>query len=270
MNRRLLLGLVVIAGLAVLAVAGAAPSPPSPQPVTAKLSKRIKFDGVTDAKTTLGDILDWLAKQNDLTFDVNDKAFKFENAADVLKTDLTSVRPMRNVRLDTVLRKVLGQVAVGSGATYILREDVIEVTTNTFLTTEVWGDFNGPHLPLVWATLDKAPLEDALKELAEQADFNVMLDNRAGEKGKTPVTARLRNTPLDTAVRLLADMADLRPVQLDNVLYVTTKENAAAMDARLEKEKNPGGPTDEDKGPRFRKGSGRNLTINAAPMGALQ
>ncbi len=269
MYRRLVLGALAVAGLTLLG-AWAAPGPPPPQPLPAKLARRINFDGVTDARTTLADVLDHLAKKYDITFDVNEKAFKFENVQDILKTDVTPVRPMRNVRLDTVLRKLLGLVPVGSGATYILRDDLVEITTNTFVGAEVWGNFKGPQLPLVWATLDKVPLEEALKDLAEQADFNVLLDNRAGEKGKTPVTARLRNTPLDTAVRLLADMADLRPVHLDNVLYVTTKENAAEAEARLEKEKKEANPNDEEPKLHFRKGSGKNLIINVAPPGALQ
>jgi hypothetical protein len=289
MYHRLVLAVAAVAGLALLAIAWAAPAPPAPEPLAAKFSKRVKFEGIDDPKATLSDALDKLAKQFDLTFDVNEKAFKFEQVMDVLKTEVANpnpLPPMKNVRLDTVLRKLLGRVPVPSGATYLIRQDHVEITTNTFVTPEVWGGVpnNVPRLPLVWATLDKVPLEDALKDLAEQADFNVLLDNRVAEKGKTPVSARLRNTPLDTAVRLLADMADLRPVHLDNVLYVTTKEKAAMMDARLKKEKGEAGidpvtgqplnPLD-DNSPEglnqgaFRKGGGRNIIINVAPAGAM-
>jgi hypothetical protein len=276
MYHRLVLAVAAVAGLALLAIAWAAPAPPAPEPLAAKFSKRVKFEGTQAA--TLGETLDVLAKQFDLTFDVNEKAFKFEQVMDVLKQEVTPLRPMKSVRLDTILRKLLGQIQVGSGATYLHREDHVEITTNTFVGAEIWGATPNsfPHLPLVWATLEKVPLEDALKDLAEQADFNVMLDNRAAEKGKTPVTARLRNMPLDTAVRLLADMADLRSVHLDNVLYVTTKENVAAMEARLEKErKEVLNPMDEDfpegqKAASFRKGRGRHLIVNTAPGVALQ
>ena len=40
------------------------------------------------------------------------------------------------------------------------------------------------------------------------------------------------------AVLILADMADLRPVALDNVLYVTTKENAEDLQARQDNQRN--------------------------------
>jgi hypothetical protein len=43
------------------------------------------------------------------------------------------------------------------------------------------------------------------------------------------VTATLNSVPIETAVLILADMADLRLVVLDNVLFVTTKENAEQL-----------------------------------------
>jgi len=51
------------------------------------------------------------------------------------------------------------------------------------------------------------------------------------------VTATLNNVPIDTAVLILSDMADLRPVALDNVLYVTTSENAEYLRARQEEQR---------------------------------
>jgi hypothetical protein len=273
MYRRTIQATVALAGLALLTAAWAAPLPPTPPTMTAALARRVKFEGINDPKATLEEVLDKLSKQYDLTFDVNERAFAFENAKDVLKTEVATPSPlpaMKNVRLDTALRKVLARVPVPSGATFTLREDRIEITTNTFQGAEVWGKYNGAHLPLVNATLDRAPLEDALRELAAQADFNVVLDNRTAEKARTPVTARLRNTPLDTAVRLLADMAELRPVHLDNALYVTSRENASVLEARLEKEKTPTNPTDDpESGLNIRKGSGPGVITNTAPMAGM-
>ncbi len=267
MSRRLIPAAVLLAGLA---GAWAAPAPPAPQPLSAKLSRHVKFEGFTDAGMTLAQALDQLAKQFDLTFDVNEKAFTTENVADVGKTEITQMGPlpaMKNVRLDTVLRKVLARVPVESGATWTLREDRIEITTHQAQVAEVWGEYTGPFLPLVWATFDKVPLEDVLKELSEQTEFNIVLDNRAAEKARTPVTARLRNSPLDTALRLLADMADLRSVHIDNVLYVTTKENAAAMEARLEKDRKATDLTEEPKPPRKGPGPGAPAKPKAAAAG---
>ena len=43
------------------------------------------------------------------------------------------------------------------------------------------------------------------------------------------MTARLTEVPLDDAVKVLADMAELAPVVIGRVLYITTKQNAQAL-----------------------------------------
>jgi type II secretory pathway component HofQ len=264
--RRVIVAACVVVGLG--SVNWAAPAPTPPMSLSQKLAQRVKFDGIDDPKATLDDALAKLTKLYDVSFDINEKAFKFENVMEVGKTPIADPTPtpaMKNVRLSTILRKILSRIPAPSGATFMVRGDHIEITTMTFQAPEVWGKYTGPHLPLVNTTLTKLPLEDAVKELAEQTDFNVVLDNRAAEQAKTLVSARLLNTPLDTALRLLADMTDLRSVHLDNVLYVTTKENAAALEARLEKEQKPVNPLDDTNSPGEyspRKGSGPgNLSI---------
>jgi hypothetical protein len=256
--RRAIAVVVFVAALG--ALSGAASAPPPSLSVPQKLAQRVKFDGFQDTKTTLTEALDKLSKLYDVTFDINEKAFAFEQIMDVGRTEIVAVNPipaMKSVRLSTILRKILSRIPAPSGATFLVRSDQIEIATGTFLAVEVWGNYKGPKLPLVNAALEKCSLEEAVKELAEQADFNVVLDNRAADKVKTPVTAKLLNTPLDTALRLLADMADLRSIHLDNVLYVTTKENAAALQARLDKELGVG--TDEGMDLYQRKGKGREV-----------
>lgn len=244
--RRVFFAVSLALGLAVLV--SAAPTPAPPIAVPRKLGQRVQFDGIDDPKCTLSEGLEKLTKLYEVHFDINEKAFQLENVPEVGRNEIAVPRPipaMKNARLSIILRKILSRVAVGSGATYLVRGDRIEITTGAFAAQAIWGKFTGPHLPLVHATLRKCPLADAVAELAEQADFNVLVDNRAAEQAKTPVSARLRNMPLDTAVRLLSDMADLRAIHLDNVLYVTTKENAAALEARLHKEMMPVNPLDD-------------------------
>ena len=83
----------------------------------------------------------------------------------------------------------------------------------------------------VEVSFDKRPLAEALEELADATGFNIVLDPRVGDKAKASLTASLKGVPLETAVRVLADMADLKPVLLDNVFYVTTRANAAVLQA---------------------------------------
>ncbi len=258
----------VVVGLGVLS--WAAPTPKQPPSMVQKVNQRANFDGVNDPKATLNDVLDKLSKLYDVSFDINEIAFKVDAVMDVGKTEIANppIPAMKNVQIERVLRSILGRVPAPSGAVFSVRGDHIEITTGAFQKTEIWGSYRGPCLPLMNVVLDKVPLEDAVRQLADQTDFNILVDNRVGEKAKTLVSARLINTPLDSALRLLTDMSDLRSVQLDNVLYVTTKENAVALEARLEKEKGPvndDAPPEEVKG--WRKGTGR-LRIPLPPAGA--
>jgi hypothetical protein len=205
------------------------------------LSKRVDFNGFDDVKLTLSEALSHLEKLYGVSFGVNDRAFKSEQVNDVGATAITETRPipgMKNARLDRVLRQVLARIPVASGATFLMRRDTIEITTNALARAEVWGEgFDGPFLPLVNARLQKVPLDEALNQLADQSQFNIIVDKRASEKATTPVSGRFHNLPLDTAVRLLVEMAELKAVQRDNALFVTTSENANKLEKQFDRDK---------------------------------
>lgn len=228
---------LLVASIPLFAVAPA-PVEKEPPRMPALLFKPIKSDGFSDPKITLKQALEALAKVHDIEFTINDKAFEadgIQNAGDTMIAE-KPLAPSERTRLDTVLHQMLSRVPANSGATYILRRDSVEITTNQAARVQIWGQgYEGPFLPLVHITFDKKPLEDAIKELADQAEYNIVLDPRAGDKAKTPVTARFVNTPLDSAAHFLADGADLQTVVLDNVVYVTTRENAARMEVRLKR-----------------------------------
>jgi hypothetical protein len=271
-RRAVVCGLVVVLGMA--AGARAAPTPARAseraEELAAALNKIVKFAGFDDPKTTLAEALDSLAKRYDLAFDVNERGFKLETVPDVLKTEVAQPNPIpeMNATLDTVLKKVLARVPSSSGATFLIRRDRIEITTVAEMRKEVWGPkYRGPMLPLVQISFDKLTLREALRELAHQAAYNVVLDAAAVEKAKTPVTAKLRNAPLDVAVRLLADMADLRSVQVANTLYVTTPEKADALRAQLIAERPPERPKQAPKAlPELPTGFGTGLSFPPKPQ----
>lgn len=257
-------GVLALGGLMVLGRVDSAPpakqkepaKPARTEPVGVRLTQTVKFAGFDDPAMTLRDALEFLGKEYGLDISINERAFQFEALADPAKAPVAE-KPLgkrERIRLDRLLRLVLDRVNCTSGATFVVRDHGIEVTTNQMLRGQIWGGHNGPSLPLVNRSFDKQPLEEALKALAEQAEYNVVLDNRVGDKAKTPLTARFANAPLDTAVGFLADMADLRPVLLDNVIYVTSRENAALWAGRLKKEMT--GNPEEAAGPRIGAGVG--------------
>jgi hypothetical protein len=74
-------------------------------------------------------------------------------------------------------------------------------------------------------------LNAALRQLARETATNLVIDGRVAKKALTPVTLTLNDAPLETVVQLLANMTGLKPVRVGNVLYVTTKANAAELRA---------------------------------------
>ncbi|HKB39514.1 MAG TPA: hypothetical protein VKD72_23965, partial [Gemmataceae bacterium] len=208
MSRRITVcGLVLLSGVLVFVRASAVPAPAAPvpkaeEPLASKLFRPVKFAGFDDPKLTLKDALEHLGKEHGLEIDVNEAAFKAAGTDNVLGEHIAEkpIRKNDRIRLDRLLRTILARVPVPQGATYVLRRDGIEVTTNQVARAQIWGSHNGPFLPLVHMTFEQKPLAEALRELAEQSEYNVVLDNRVGEKAKAEVSARFVNTPLDTAV----------------------------------------------------------------------
>ena len=273
MSRRVTVcGLLLLSGLLVFVRASAVPAPAAPvakpeESLASKLFRPVKFAGFDDPKLTLKDALEHLGKEHGLEIDVNEAAFKAAGMDNVLGEHIAEkpIRKNDRIRLDRLLRTILARVPVQAGVTYVLRRDGIEVTTVQAARAQIWGSHNGPFLPLVHTTFDQKPLGEALRELAEQSEYNVVLDNRVGEKAKAEVSARFVNTPLDTAVGFVADMVDLRTVLLDNVIYVTTRENAALMESRLKKD--PNDAAEAAPGPRIGSGVSSPLPSQGPPGG---
>jgi hypothetical protein len=242
--------LVLLAGMPLLTLAHAQPPDVSGPPLKrAELEKKaaalrrqisssVKFTGFDDPATTVDDVLRYLERAYNVPFDVNTQAFKDEGVDDVLASQIRKELPAKSsVLLSTVLRKLMERIPVPNGSMYFVRGGTVEITTVNAYRAEFYPSRpNGPFAPLASASFENKPLNEALKQLAEDTDANILLDeSRADQKARTPVTARLADVPLDTAVRLLADMAGLKMIEMDGVYYVTTKENAETL--RKEQEK---------------------------------
>jgi hypothetical protein len=94
----------------------------------------VDFDGLDDPRLTLSDALTSLAKTWDVTFEVNERAFKLEvgvTGAQILAQPVarSPLAPMRNVPRAEILRAILARLPVPSGATFVYRNDCIEITT---------------------------------------------------------------------------------------------------------------------------------------------
>jgi len=123
---------------------------------------------------------------------------------------------------DAKLRVVLDAVLSPYGLTYAVVGDTLIVSTEPMAVARQMRQ-------RVDVSFDKVELGQALKQLSRDTGANLLLDPRVAKEAKAAVSLELEDVPLETAVRLLSEMAGLKPVRMGEVLFVTDKKNAAEL-----------------------------------------
>jgi type II secretory pathway component HofQ len=126
----------------------------------------------------------------------------------------------QNIRLRAGLRMLLAQFNLG----YVILGDSVVITSHEMAIYRQMSQ-------RVSLDLEGMPLQMALKGLAKDTATNLVLDPSVAKEGQTLLTLQLDDVPLETAVRLMAEMGGLKTVRLGNVLFVTTKAKAVDMRA---------------------------------------
>jgi len=177
-----------------------------------------------DPGQSLKDVLDFLGRSHGLTFRVDHAAFKMVGQENIEEKQLPIGLPQQQgIPLGTIVRDLLLQLEPQSA--FMVRKGYIAILPLSHATAEF--TMREP----VGADFDKLPLHDALRELMDHTGTSIILDaRRAGEKAKTPLTATLHHIPVGTAAKLLANMAELKAVMVDNAIFVTTEENAKKLE----------------------------------------
>jgi type II secretory pathway component GspD/PulD (secretin) len=130
--------------------------------------------------------------------------------------DQTTVNvKLKEVKLRTGLRAALGQYNLS----YAILGDAVLITTEDMAMYRQMRQH-------VNVEVEGVPMAQAVKQLAAQTGTNLLLDTRVAKEAQATVTLQLEDVPLETAVRLMAEMAGLKPVRIGNVLFVTSKQNA--------------------------------------------
>jgi hypothetical protein len=192
------------------------------------------FHGFDDPETKWEDAFRYLERRLNIRILIDEKSFAAEGL-EVRTNPIGREIPKLRASFGTVLRTILARIPVESGAVFALRPNGIEITTTAALRAELGMPAHRSLLPLVWDAFDNTPVDEALGRVSQFTGFSVVIDPRAAEQvRKTKTNAELNNVPADTAVRLLANMAGQSVVRMDNVFYVTTRENAVALRAEQE------------------------------------
>jgi hypothetical protein len=140
---------------------------------------------------------------------------------DVVKISVP--RLPKRLSLRRILEIALSKIPTNN-ATFIVRKDAIEITTAE--RAAPYFLINSP----VAAVFNNRRLGDALQELSGLTGAVILTSPRVATQLDAHITATFANNlSLKTAVGVLAEMADLKVIELEGALFVTTSENAEAM-----------------------------------------
>jgi RNA polymerase sigma factor (sigma-70 family) len=259
----------VLAGVEV-AAADAPKAPPNPattkdrerpQPgerarqIRRQLSQYVTLEAI-DPNTPLSDAIKLIGEKFKIPIDIDKKAFEMIGVAKVEDTPV-ELPKITDVRLGVVLSRLMRQVKGDqyTGA-YLIRPDRVELTSTYHQWSEAGAEPNSPAdapgqddsitprelgyfgtfrrmTTVVHIDCERQPLVEALRELAEDTGYDIVIDPRVAEKAKGPITLALNNVWLDNAVSLMTEMAELDWYWMDRVVYVTSRESAKQRKEKL-------------------------------------
>jgi hypothetical protein len=124
---------------------------------------------------------------------------------------------MKEGKLRNALRSMVGQYNL----TYAIVGDSLLVTTEEMA---VYRQLK----QRINVDYDAVPFNKAIKELATKYSVSVVVDPKVvkSKTAENPVTLTVDDVPFEAAVRLMCEMADLKPARMGNVIYVTTEARA--------------------------------------------
>lgn len=135
-------------------------------------------------------------------------------------TELTVEFKAKDVKLRNALRNLLNQHNLSFG---IVGDSLLVSTEENIIYRQLKHRIS--------VDLDNVPLNKAMRELSQSHGVNVVVDPRTFKTklAESPVTLQVDDVPFETAVRLMAEIAGLRPVRMGNVLFVTSEERAEKL-----------------------------------------
>jgi RNA polymerase sigma factor (sigma-70 family) len=251
---------------------GGAEAPDDPKAGAAALLKSVG-PGLDPEGTSLEEIFGLIEKQTDLVVRVDVAAFRrvgvlggrdegFGQPSVVLRAiyDTKAVLPRRvdKLALRDVLTDALAQVQLTHPCTYQVRGTqlvIVPAYTPAFRPgvdplhpagdDDSNVDSRTTHEQIyggvVSISADRKPLTEILAELRKQTGANIVLDPRCeGQEKKAALSINLNDVRLYDALRVIADMAELKMVYAGNVYYVTTPANARAFQPLSAPPRTPG------------------------------
>lgn len=126
------------------------------------------------------------------------------------------------------IRQALQRMLSPYGLTYVILDEGILVTTEEI----------GVQRQMRQRTpvdVKEVPLHKALRDVARKSGINLVIDPRVLKQAQAPVSLEVEEATVETAIRLLAELGDLKAVRMGNVLFVTAESRAD----KIRKEESP-------------------------------
>lgn len=225
-----------LAGLGLALLACATPARAEGKATNARevrelLAGPVSLDGFMRG-TPLNDALAFLTQHTGITFVLDARAYRTELSVEDPGSLPVELPKLTNVRLSLALRLLLEPIDTD----YLVQDNLVRVVPKKLVT--------GTRLlqQPIDATFSRRPLAEALQDLADRSGANIVLDTRAAEPSKAPMTLTVHSAAVENVVLLLADMAGLNAVRVGNTLYVTTPENASELRLEQERRRQPVAP----------------------------
>jgi hypothetical protein len=120
-----------------------------------------------------------------------------------------------NEKASQVLRKLLNAHYLS----YVILEDAVLVTSDEMATAR-------QYLQRVSVAVEEVPFKKAVRDLTKKHGINLIIDPKMLKQADTTVTIELDNVSLETALRMLAELANLKTARMGNVMFITSEERA--------------------------------------------
>jgi RNA polymerase sigma factor (sigma-70 family) len=172
-------------------------------------------------------------KGKELSILIDVQAFRDESVdADPFECVIKFPSFPRVLETATALREAINQIPA-SQAEILARDGYFLITTKTRASL--------PYLlrQRLFANYQDRPSNFVVQNLSERTGASVALDPRIADKAKTRITVAFRSdVTLGGALRIVADMAGLKVVNMESGLYITTPANAKELEKELRELKN--------------------------------
>lgn len=216
--------LFLAASAALLLSAAAADAAPIPVPPTAKTeSTAVKARAALDRKITAKADMKTLNE----TIDMFKEYAKVDITLDVGAIQMVGMSPDQQVVKFDVKDVTIREALKAAFSKFNLK---CGITSNGLVVSTDEGLMIRQLRQRVSLDTDNKPLPEVLKSLSTETGANVVLDPRIAKKAaEALVTLQLDEVPVETAIRLAAEVASYRVIRMSNVLFVTTDERAAKL-----------------------------------------